>query len=175
MSRFYGTLFQHGYVVSDVDAGVKHWAEDMGIGPFFVYPTPIPFQILKVWGQDVSHQIHKRVVMGYSGSVQIELIEPTEAPSPYVDFLNSRGPGLQHFGFLCDDFETQIAAAEARGMVRAIEGRQALSRMCYLFDPSAPDAPMIELVDLKPERRAVFDRMRAPSVGWDGKDPLRHL
>lgn len=175
MSRFYGTLFQHGYVVADVEASVKQWAETMGIGPFFVYPTPIPFQVLKVWGKEVSHQIHKRVVMGYSGPVQIELIEPTSEPSPYLDFLNSRGEGLQHFGFLCDDFDAQIAAAEARGMVRAMEGYQAASRMCYLCDPAKPDAPMMELVDLKPERRHMFDRMREPSVGWDGSDPLRNL
>ncbi len=175
MSRYYGTLFQHGYVVEDADAAAQQWAKRMGIGPFFVYPTPIPFQVLKIWGDEVSVQIHKRVLMGYSGAVQIELIEPTQAASPYLDFLQKRGPGLQHFGFLCDDFEAQVAAAEARGMVRAIEGYQALSRMCYLSDPQEPDAPMMELVDLKPERRHMFDRMREPSIGWDGSDVIRQL
>lgn len=175
MSRHYGTLFQRGYVVPDVRAAVADWTGRLGIGPFFVYPVPIPFLLLKVWGQEVTHQLHRHVVMGYSGAMQIELIEPTDAPSPYVDFLKARGPGLQHFGFLAEDFDAQLAAAEARGLVRAIEGRQAASRMCYLHDPAHPDAPMIELVDLKPERRAMFDRMRAPSVGWDGSDPLRHL
>ncbi|MDF3608102.1 VOC family protein [Paracoccus sp. DMF-8] len=136
---------------------------------------PIPFQVLKIWGQQVTRQVHQRVLMGYTGPVQIELIEPTEDASPYRDFLERRGAGLQHFGFLRDDFDAQIAAAEARGMVRAIEGHQALSRMCYLADPTDPDAPMIELVDLKPERRQMFDRMRLPSVGWDGNDVIREL
>ncbi|MFN8679941.1 VOC family protein [Paracoccus sp. P2] len=175
MSRHYGTLFQHGYVVPDADAAAHDWAGRMGVGPFFVYPVPIPFQVLKIWGEPVSAQVHKRVLMGYTGPVQIELIEPTDAASPYRDFLERRGAGLQHFGFLCDDFEAQLAAAEARGMIRAIEGHQALSRMCYLCDPADPDAPMIELVDLKPERRQMFDRMRLPSVGWDGRDVIRDL
>lgn len=175
MSRFYGTMFQHGYVVADADAAAQEWADRMGVGPFFIYPTPIPFQVLKVWGKEVSVQLHKRVLMGYTGPVQIELIEPTDASSPYVDFLTQRGPGLQHFGFFCDDFEAQVAAAEARGMVRAIEGMQALSRICYLADPTDPDAPMIELVDVKPERRQVFERMKAAAVGWDGRDIIRAL
>lgn len=175
MSRHFGTLFQHGYVVPDVEAAVADWTGRLGIGPFFVYPVPIPFLVLKVWGREVRAQLHRHVVMAYSGPVQIELIEPTDTASPYVDFLAARGSGLQHFGFLADDFDAQLAAAEARGMVRAIEGRQAASRMCYLYDPARPDEPMIELVDLKPERRAMFDRMRGPSVGWDGSDPLRHL
>lgn len=175
MSRYYGSLFQHGYVVPDADAAARDWAARMGVGPFFIYPTPIPFQLLKLWGEPVSYPVHRRVLMGYSGAVQIELIQPCDAPSPYLDFLRARGPGLQHFGFLCDDFDGQLAAAEARGMVRAIEGQQALSRICYLTDPDDPQAPMIELVDLRPERRAVFDRMRAAATEWDGRDPIRAL
>ncbi len=175
MSRFYGTMFQHGYVVADADKAAQDWASRMGVGPFFIYPTPIPFQVLKVWGKEVSVQLHKRVLMGYSGPVQIELIEPTGASSPYADFLTQRGDGLQHFGFFCDDFDAQVNAAEARGMVRAIEGVQALSRICYLSDPNDPDAPMIELVDVKPERRRVFERMQQAAVGWDGSDIIRAL
>src|SRR5690606_40324402 len=65
----------------DADAAAHDWAGRMGVGPFFVYPVPIPFQVLKIWGEPVSAQVHKRVLMGYTGPVQIELIEPTDARS----------------------------------------------------------------------------------------------
>ena len=30
------TVFQHAWVVDDLEAAVQHWATTMGIGPFFL-------------------------------------------------------------------------------------------------------------------------------------------
>ena len=34
MSRFLGEIRQFGYVVDDIEAGMKYWTEVMGVGPF---------------------------------------------------------------------------------------------------------------------------------------------
>lgn len=176
MSRHYGKIFQLGYVVEDIEAAVDYWAGTLGVGPFFFYPTPINFISLKYYGEPVTEQVHMKVAMGYSGDTQIELIVCSEtAPSPYRDFLNRGGKGLQHYGFITDNFDSRVEAAVKRGMVPALEGVLKGSRFCYLMDPKEPEAPMLELVDMQPERLAMFERFRLPSIGWDGTDPLRHL
>ncbi len=42
MSRIFGSIRQNGYVVSDIEAAMRHWTEVMGIGPwFYVERAPI--------------------------------------------------------------------------------------------------------------------------------------
>lgn len=174
MSRHYGTLFQQAHVVRDLDAAIAWWTGH-GVGPFFRLPAPLPFVELRLRGRPTTADIYGRVVLAQAGPIQIELIEPTSEPSPFVDFLAATGGGFQHLGFISDDYDAQIAAAEGRGLVRAIQGERIGSRMCYMADPARPAAPMIELVELQPERRATFEMIRAASVGWDGRDPVRNV
>ena len=49
------------------------------------------------------------IAMANSGDMQIELIEQhNDAPSPYLDFLNQRGPGLQHVSVWSENFDTDM-------------------------------------------------------------------
>jgi hypothetical protein len=41
MSRLFGPLRQMGYVVTDVEAAMKHWVEVCGVGPWF-YADRLP-------------------------------------------------------------------------------------------------------------------------------------
>ena len=119
--------------------------------------------------------IYGRVALGQAGAVQIELIEPTAEHSPLSEFLAQNGEGFHHIGYISDNYEDRIAAAEARGLVRMIQGERVGSRMCYMADPAHPDRPWFELVELQEERRATFDMIRAASVDWDGRDPVRKV
>jgi catechol 2,3-dioxygenase-like lactoylglutathione lyase family enzyme len=173
MSRLFGKMFQVGYVVDDFDAAVTYWTRVLGAGPFFLYPTPIPFRSLRYYGQETTDVIHLQVALGYSGDIQIELIRASDAPSPYQDFVNAGGRGPQHFGFAADDFDAQVKAAVESGMTPVLEGELPGSRICYLATSDDRTMPMMELVDIKPERVEMFAKIKAASIGWDGSDPLR--
>ena len=47
MSRHYGPIFQVAYVVADFEATLRHWTDVMGVGPFYLFPTPIAFSRLR--------------------------------------------------------------------------------------------------------------------------------
>ena len=38
MSNLLGPIRQLGYVVDDIEAGMKYWSETMGVGPWFYNP-----------------------------------------------------------------------------------------------------------------------------------------
>ena len=55
MSTLLGPIRQLGYVVDDIEAGMKHWSEVMGVGPWFYNPQ-VPIEDYLYDGQ--SHQPH---------------------------------------------------------------------------------------------------------------------
>lgn len=49
------------------------------------------------------------------GDTHIELLEPTDPSSPIAKFLEHKGEGFHHIGYLNDDLEDQLQRAEQNG------------------------------------------------------------
>jgi methylmalonyl-CoA epimerase len=49
------------------------------------------------------------------GDTHIELLEPTDPSSPIAKFLENKGEGFHHIGYLVDDLEAQLQTAEQNG------------------------------------------------------------
>ena len=49
------------------------------------------------------------------GETHIELLEPTDPSSPIAKFLEKKGEGMHHIGYLSDDIEGQLEQAEKNG------------------------------------------------------------
>jgi len=49
------------------------------------------------------------------GETHLELLEPTDPSSPVAKFLEKRGEGIHHIGYLSDDLEGQLQQAEKMG------------------------------------------------------------
>ncbi len=49
------------------------------------------------------------------GETHIELLEPTDPSSPVAKFLEKKGEGIHHIGYLSDDIENQLEQAEKNG------------------------------------------------------------
>lgn len=116
MSRLFGPIFQAAYVVTDFDAAVAHWTGTIGVGPFFLFPTPLPFEWLERRGERTTEfDILSHCGLAYSGDTLIELIAPGSAPSPYREFLDAGRRGLHHVGTIATDYGAQMAVARAAG------------------------------------------------------------
>ena len=106
MSRLFGPLRQMGYVVTDLEAAMRHWVEVCGIGPWFVADK---LAVTKFTFNGERHDdIHLSIALANSGDVQIELIQQRcETPSMYKEFL-ARNPqgGLQHWSSWPADYDT---------------------------------------------------------------------
>lgn len=176
MSRLFGPIFQAAYVVTDFDAAVAHWTGTIGVGPFFLFPTPLPFRSLERRGERTTEfDILSHCGLAYSGDTLIELISPGSAPSPYREFLDAGRRGLHHVGTIASDYDVQMAAVRAAGITVAMEGVLPLSRFAYLDTDTAFPGTMVEIIEMTEAMRAMWNTIKAASIGWDGRDPVRSL
>lgn len=176
MSRLFGPIFQMAFVVPDLEPALEHWTNTVGVGPFFLFPTPLPFAWMTRNDEaDERYEILTHAALAYSGETMIEIIVPGPDPSPYRDFLDQGRAGLHHVGAFATDYDTQMAAARAAGIRVAIEGQLPLSRFAYLETDTLWPGTMVELIDAYPEMHALFDSIKVAARNWDGSDPLRTL
>ena len=86
MSRIFGQIAQIGYVVTDIEASMRHWIRH-GVGPWF-YIERVQMDYFRHRGVDSPVQMS--IALANSGDVQIELIQQrNDAPSMYREFLDS--------------------------------------------------------------------------------------
>jgi hypothetical protein len=176
MSRLFGPVFQLAYVVEALDPMVSHMTRTLGIGPFFLFPTPVQFAWLELDGVRTDRRdVLAAAALAYSGDTMVELIVPGPDPSPYRRFLDEGRRGLHHIGTIATDYDAEMAAARAAGIGVAMEGELPLSRFAYLETDTAFPGTMLEIIDMRPAMRELFGAIRAASLGWDGSDPVRAL
>jgi len=91
--------------------------------------TPVPFLPLKVTGSFIN--------AGSDGNVYLEFLEPTDADSSIVNFLQQKGGGLHHLCFEVDDIETASRELVQKGFHMVIPPMECaaydenLKRTCY--------------------------------------------
>lgn len=176
MSRLFGPVFQMAYVVADLDPFIDHMARKLGIGPFYLFPTPLPFEWLKRHDELTPQtEILSHAALAYSGETMIEVIVPGPDPSPYRDFLDAGRSGLHHLGTWATDYNAQMAVARAAGIRVAIEGKLPMSRFAYLETDTLWPGTMIEIIESQPPMLELFDMIKKAGRDWDGENPLRTL
>ncbi len=171
MSNLLGPIRQLGYVVDDIEAGMKHWSEIMGVGPWFYNPR-VPIEDYTYDGH--RHDPHNSVALANSGAMQVELIQiRNDVPSMYRDFREKGLRGLQHVAFWTTDYDTDLARMLARGFTVKMSGCVGKNgRFVYFAEQDHPGS-CIELSEVLGPKGRMFDLIRDSSVDWDGTDPVR--
>jgi len=103
---------QVGIIVRDIDKAVEYY-ESLGIGPFETLKGVTVVE-RKVYGK-VTEDVRLNVRVAQVGPIQIELIQPLEGKSPWMEFLKTKGEGINHLGFFVDDIEKETARLEGIG------------------------------------------------------------
>ncbi len=177
MSHAFGPIFQVAYVVADLESTIAHWTGTIGVGPFFLFPTPLPFAWLEIRGEPVPSDIDlfSGVAISYSGDTMIELIQPGSARSTYTEFLDAGRAGVHHLGTFTSDYDRQMAAARAAGISVAAEGSLPLSRFAYLDTDLLFPGTMIEIIEPAAAMLELFATVKAAARAWDRTDPVRPM
>ena len=108
---------QVGFIVKDVEATKRKWAEFLGVevpetqpvGDYSVTQTTF-------MGQPAPKASCLMAFFDVGPGLQLELIQPNEAPSTWRTFLNEHGEGMHHIAFQVQDSARQVANAEAAGL-----------------------------------------------------------
>jgi catechol 2,3-dioxygenase-like lactoylglutathione lyase family enzyme len=176
MSRHFGEIRQVAYLVPDIEAAMDHWARVLGVGPWYYNPK-VPIRNYHYRGE--RHEPHNSVALANAGGLQIELLQPrNDVPSMYRDFLRAGHQGVQHVAYWTEDFDADLARAEAAGFRVCMGGEVGENgRFVYFEDRLASGTALpgttIELSEVAGPKGRLFKLIREAAVGWDGHDPVR--
>ena len=107
-------------VVRDIEATMKTYVHEYGIGPWEIYEfNPDTVQNLTRDGQPANFAFRLAVTM--IGGVQWELIEPLDDRSIYAEFLSEKGEGVHHVALGVPDYGEAVETMEAKGR-RIVQG-----------------------------------------------------
>ena len=108
---------QVGFIVKDVEASKKKWAEFLGV--------PVPetqpigdYEVIQTRyeGEAAPEALCWMAFFDVGPGMQLELIQPNEKPSTWRKFLDEHGEGIHHVAFQVKNSAEQIANAEAAGL-----------------------------------------------------------
>ena len=107
-------ILQVALVVRDLDAALRTYVEEYGLGPWSIYEFN-PHNVQEMVKDDRPAEYAMRIAITTVGDVQWELIEPLDDRSIYAEFLATKGPGLHHLGVGVRDYGEALATLRGKG------------------------------------------------------------
>ena len=141
-------LAQIGYIVRDIEKTRKEFARFFGVeeppivssGEFSVTRTE--------YRGEPAPEASCRMCFFYYGDLQMELIEPNEAPSAWRDFLEQHGEGIHHLAFNVRGMQENIDRCEEWGMKLSQRGEYRRGDGRYAFLDATDSLKMfVELLE----------------------------
>jgi len=141
---------QLSFVVADMEAALPAYASMYNIKTWY---RPFFAQNLVHYG-DTTHDAAWDLVYGYSGKVQVELLDLRgDEDNIFARWLGRNGPGLQHLGFYLSDLDETLDRARGMGieLLQSAELRTKggiKARVAFL-DTEAICGTTLELIETK--------------------------
>jgi hypothetical protein len=158
-------FFQLGFVVDDIVAAARRWAEVHGVGPFLISRV-IESQMV-VAGEATPLSI--QVGLAQAGPVQIELIQQhCDRPSIFRDWGNP----FHQLATITHDVDGRVRHLQERGYELVGEITTPELKVAYV-DTTADFGFYSEIVSTHPAFIDRWQRVSDTSATWDGTDPVR--
>ena len=140
--------FHHvAVIVKNMDEAVEYY-QALGIGPFG--PSNLVHIDRKMYGKPVPADIKNMVKVTKMGPIGIELIQPVSGESLPRKFLESRGEGINHIGFIVDDIEEATAIMVEAGFKVISSSKNEGGGGMAFFDTDRVGGVLIDLEELPP-------------------------
>ena len=102
---------QLGIIVRDLEATVRRYEDDYGIGPWEFHQIELgEANGCREYGEPVERS--NRIAVAMVGGVMWELIEPLDEDGVWARFLAEKGEGVHHVAVATPDFGETIARAK---------------------------------------------------------------
>jgi methylmalonyl-CoA/ethylmalonyl-CoA epimerase len=121
---------QLGIVVRDLEATVRRYEDDYGIGPWeFAQIDAGEANNYREYSRPVERST--RIAVATVGRVMWELIEPLDEEGIYARSLAEKGEGIHHVAVATPNFDESVARAERENNV-ILSGEFSGARVAYL-------------------------------------------
>lgn len=144
-------LCQVGFVVHDVEATARKYAEAFGFPVPEIIQTP-GFDKAQTTVDSAPSEATAKLAFFQTGQLVVELIEPDRTPSVWRDYLDQHGEGVHHIAFRVADTKVTEAALAAEGMPTLQQGLFVDGSGMYTYvDSAAQLGVMVELLETFPK------------------------
>jgi hypothetical protein len=144
------TVVQIGFVVNDIEASSKAFADFLGVEkPNWSLSDAIDKTGCTYHGQPCPARA-KLAFFKVGESLDIELIEPDQTPSVWRDVLNEKGEGVHHIAFFIEGMNEKILALESNGMALLQKAEYTGGRYAYI-DSVSQLKTIVELLENDPK------------------------
>ncbi|QIX26527.1 VOC family protein [Nocardioides sp. JQ2195] len=157
-----GPIIQIGCVVDDLDKAEQTYSASFGITRWSRF-TGVAFAPERTTYRGAPADLEIDVSLGYSGTQQVELIQPVRGRSIYTEFLERSGPGVHHLAWAVDNMADALDRARATGLVVVQQGEMNGMEFAYLETPGM-GTHFVELMRLSPQMREGFAAMQAAAA-----------
>ncbi len=131
---------QVAIVVHDLEAAMRTYVHDYGIGPWAVYEFNGD-NVRNMTANGRPLESAWRLALARVGQVHWELIQPLDDRSTYAEFLAEKGEGVHHIGVAVPSFDRAIAAVSEAGREVVLGGEYNGVTFAYL--PTGGDLGVI--------------------------------
>lgn len=178
MAIAHGTTVEVCYVTHDIERAVKHWAEILKAGPFYILNNDAGFGQRTYRGAPAKDSF--RAAIGFLGNTMIEFIQPTDdEPSVFQEVLKTQGEMAVHHVYPdirplnAAEYDAMHSRYTDLGYVAALEMVLPGLGRCTLFDAREELGVFVELLEISAQVYASLENMHTAHVNWDGSRPLR--
>jgi methylmalonyl-CoA/ethylmalonyl-CoA epimerase len=127
-------ICQVAIVVRDIEKTAKRYCEIFGMAMPKIFSIP-PVEDAHTKFRGKLTRTRAKLAVFDLGAVVLELTEPDSEPSSWKEFLDTRGEGVHHIGFMVDDLATTLDFMAKNGMPERHSGDYPGGR--YVFVESA--------------------------------------
>jgi catechol 2,3-dioxygenase-like lactoylglutathione lyase family enzyme len=124
-------VMQVAIIVRDIEAKSKAWSEILGL--------PLPNIIITdTWDKTRAEYLgaptnaRSKLAFFDMGQLNVELIEPIDAPSTWQQHLDERGEGLHHIAFEIQGMGEKLAYLDSKGIPLIQRGEYKGGRYAYV-------------------------------------------
>jgi hypothetical protein len=138
-------VIQVGIIVRDIETKARAWSEILGL--------PMPNIIITDTMDKTQAEYHSeptparaKLAFFHMGQLDVELIEPIDAPSTWKDQLDQHGDSLHHIAFEIKGMQEKISYLDSKGIRLVQRGEYTGGRYAYL-DSIAQLGTVLELLE----------------------------
>ena len=138
-------VIQVGIIVRDIETKARAWSEILGL--------PMPNIIITDTMDKTQAEYHSeptparaKLAFFHMGQLDVELIEPIDAPSTWKDQLDQHGDSLHHIAFEIKGMQEKISYLDSKGIRLVQRGEYTGGRYAYL-DGIAQLGTVLELLE----------------------------
>ncbi len=175
VGRRFGQVVHVAYLVPDIDAAMRDWTRQLGVGPWTCIRN---IELDSTYnGAPLTLLIHE--ALAYAGTLQIQLVQSLNDPSvdtPYRARIAAGQWGMHHVAYFSDDVDADVAAAVAQGFGDVCEMRGADGHRYYYRRAQDSSTELwIEFLETFPLLTDIYAQGIAETETWDGTEPFRNI